>query len=381
MKQKTFQAICCAVALSLIVTGCSKHQDPAVAEAPPQPAVEHVPDGQFIQVADATHFPLFAAARHLATSSLSVTGAVAPDISREIPVVTLASGRVIDTRVRIGDVVKKGQLLMEIQSNDIAGAFATYLKAVNDERLARLQLDRSTLLFDKGAIPKSQLELAQNGEDDAKAALTASEEQLRVLGVDKDSPSAAVKVYAPASGIIIQQNVTAAGAAGVTYGGSANAFTIADLSHVWIICDVYENDLSTVRVGQNADIRLNAYPDKHFWGTISEIDPMLDPTIRTAKVRIQVNNPDGILRIGMFATATFHGHKSEMHSAIPSAAILRLHDRAWVFSPVGKGKFQRLGVQLGEPLPNGMQEVNLGLSPGQQVVANALELQQSLEQQ
>ncbi len=295
--------------------------------------------------------------------------------------ITLASGRVIDTRVRLGDVVKKGQLLMEVQSNDISGAFANYLKAVNDEQLARTQLDRSRLLYDKGAIPQSQLEISQNGEDDARAVLTAAEEQLRVLGVDKDHPSAAVKVYAPAAGVIIQQNVTAAAAAGVTYSGSPNAFTIADLSHVWIICDVYENDLSTVHVGQRAEIRLNAYPDRRLTGTISEIDPILDPTIRTAKVRIQVKNLDGILRIGMFATATFLGKKAEMHTAVPTAAILQLHDRAWIFSPTGNSRFQRIPVQLGEVLPDGMKEITTGIAPGQQVVANALELQQTLEQQ
>ncbi len=381
MKQKNLQTICFALALTLFVAGCSKHQDSVAAEAPPRATVEHVPDGNFLQVDNTARFPLFTAAQHPATSSLSVTGTVAPDVSREIPVVTLASGRVIDTRVRLGDVVKKGQLLMEVQSNDVAGAFASYLKAVNDDRLATAQLQRSQLLFNKGAISRSQLEIAQNGEDDAKAALTASEEQLRVLGVDKDHPSAAVEVYAPASGIIIQQNVTAASAAGVTYGGSANAFTIADLSHVWIICDVYENDLSTVHIGQKADIRLNAYPDRKLTGTISEIDPVLDPAMRTAKVRIQVNNPDGLLRIGMFATATFHGKKAEMHTVVPAAAILQLHDRAWVFSPVGKARFQRLAVELGESFPGGMQEVNQGLAPGQQVVANALELQQTLEQQ
>ena len=118
------------------------------------------------------------------------------------------------------------------------------------------------ILFDKGAIAKSQLEIAQDGEDDAKADLVAAEQQLHVLGVDKNHPGETANIYSPASGFIIQQNVTEAATAGVTYSGSSNAFTIADLSHVWVICDVYENDLSTCTWGEYADIRLNAYPDR-----------------------------------------------------------------------------------------------------------------------
>ena len=124
------------------------------------------------------------------------------------------------------------------------------------------QDERAKILYDKGAIAKSQLEIADDAEEDAKTDLTAAEQQLHVLGVDPAHPVVTVKVYSPATGVIIAQNVTDAAATGVTYAGSATAFTIADLSHVWIICDVYENDLPMVHVGQTADIRLNAYPDR-----------------------------------------------------------------------------------------------------------------------
>jgi membrane fusion protein, heavy metal efflux system len=188
------------------------------------------------------------------------------------------------------------------------------------------------------------------------------------------------KIYSPATGVVIAQNVTQAAAAGVTYSGSSTAFTIADLSHVWIICDVYENDLPIVHVGQTADIRLNAYPDRVIQGTIGEIDAVLDPSIRTAKVRIQVPNPNHIMRLGMFATATFHGRSLQDHASVPASAILHLHDRDWVYVPSGDGKFKRVGVVAGNMIPGGNQEVSSGLAVGQQVVANALELQNSAEQ-
>jgi cobalt-zinc-cadmium efflux system membrane fusion protein len=115
-------------------------------------------------------------------------------------------------------------------------------------------------------------------------------------------------------------------------------------------------------------------------GTISEIDAVLDPSIRTAKVRIQVPNPDRLMRIGMFATATFHGRRLLDHTSVPASAILHLHDRDWVYVPAGEGKFKRVGVVGGVMLPGGMQEVVSGLAAGQQVVTRALELQNTVDQ-
>ena len=162
-------------------------------------------------------------------------------------------------------------------------------------------------------------------------------------------------------------------------GPSPNPFTISDLSHVWILCDVYENDLANVRLGENAEIRLNAYPDKVFTGRIGNIGPILDPNIRTAKVRIEVGNP-GLMRPGMFVTATFHGKTKQTNAAVPATAILHLHDLDWVYAPLQGKKFRRTEVASGDMLPGGMQEVKSGISPGQKVVANALEFQNTVEQ-
>jgi cobalt-zinc-cadmium efflux system membrane fusion protein len=106
---------------------------------------------------------------------------------------------------------------------------------------------------------------------------------------------------------------------------------------------------------------------------------VLDPTLRTAKVRIEVRNP-GVMRVGMFVTATFHGQKSETHAAVPATAILHLHDRDWVYVPSGDKKFRRVEVTSGGTLPNKMQEIVSGVQPGQQVVSNALVLQNTVEQ-
>jgi cobalt-zinc-cadmium efflux system membrane fusion protein len=379
-KERIVVGVVCLLALALFLAGCEKKKSDVAAEAPPPTTIEHEQGVSVIHVDRPERFPLVTATPFETPSTLNVTGTVNADVSREIPVVSIASGRVVAIHVRLGDYVKKGQLIMEVQSTDISGAFNQYLKAVNDEHLANTQLERARILYDKGAIAKSQLEIAQDGEDDARADLVAAEEQLRVLGVDKNHPGAMVKVFSPASGFIIQQNVTEAATAGVTLAGTANAFTIADLSHVWVICDVYENDLASVHVGQAADVRLNAYPDRVITGTVGDIGAVLDPAIRTAKVRVQVDNPGNLMRIGMFATATLHGKKAETETVVPASAVLHLHDRDWVYVPNGDGSFRRAGVQVGAIVPGKLQEISTGLSVGQQVVSNALELQNSSEQ-
>jgi membrane fusion protein, heavy metal efflux system len=367
-----------------LLSGC-KHSDTSSREAqeapPAQPAVVATEQANRLHVDDPSAFPLVAAQGRPVLSTLPVTGQVQPDISREIPVLSLANGRVTALHVRLGDFVHKGQLVMEVQSPDVSTAFDAYLKAVADELLARTTLTRDKLLFDKGAIAKSQLEVAEDGETDAQADLKAAEEQLRILGVDKNHPSDTVKVYAPITGTVVAQNTTLAGAAGATLAGVGGSLLIADLAHVWVVCDVYENDLAQVHLGEEADIHLSAFPKLVRKGTISDIGAILDPNIRTAKVRIEVPNPDNLLRIGMFAAATIYSPKPTPAVMIPATAVLHLHDRDWVFVPDGsKGDFRRVPVVSGETQPGNMVTVTSGLQAGEQVVGNALQLQETTEQ-
>jgi cobalt-zinc-cadmium efflux system membrane fusion protein len=307
-----------------------------------------------------------------APAELNVTGTVSPDISREVPVISLANGRIVDLKTRLGDNVNKGQLLFTVQSTDVTNAFDAYLKTVNDEQLANKAYVRAKDLHDHGAISQAMLEQAEDGENNAKADLTATEEQLKLFGVDKNRPTNLLNVYAPVSGVIVGQNVTNAAAAGVMLSGSATAFTVADLSEVWVICDVYENDLSKVHLGQEARVVLNAYPDRPLTGRISDIGPILDPAVRAAKVRIQLAN-SGFIKLGMFATATFTGLDKQTFAVVPSDAVFHLHDREWVYVPAGGNQFRRVEVRVGALLDNGnQQQILTGIAPGQQVVRRAL---------
>jgi len=378
INNSTTRALGCLV-VCLMLSACEKKFDPSSGTAPP-PNVFEQNNAGVVTVEKPDQFSLVAAQRLDAPAQLNVTGAVNPDVNREVPVISLASGRVVDIRTRLDDNVKKGQLLIKVQSPDITNAFDTYLKARNDELLANKAYNRTKDLYDHGAVPLSALEQAADTEDDAKADLAAADEQLHTLGVDKDHPSSIVNVYAPISGVIVAQYVTNAAAAGVTYSGSSTAFTIADMSVVWIICDVYENDISKIHLGQEAFIHANAYPDTTLVGHITDIGPILDPTIRTAKVRIEIRNP-GTLRLGMFVTATFQSRNKQAFAVVPSSAILHLHDHDWVYIPAGGKQFKRVEVQVGDMLPGNNQQILSGISPGQQVVAAVLQLQATLEAQ
>jgi cobalt-zinc-cadmium efflux system membrane fusion protein len=361
----------------LFMTGCGAGKGDPKAEAPPAAKVEHEEDLNVVKVEHPEQFPLFTAIEHAARSQLVATGVVSPDVSRTVPVISIATGRVVEIKARLGDTVRKGQLLMRVESTDIAAAFSDYRKAQADEKLASVQLERAKLLYEKGAFSLNEYQTAEDVENKARVDVETAAEHLQVLGSPLDHPSGIVDVYAPVSGVITDQQVTnAAGVAGL---GSPNPFTISDLSRVWILCDVYENDLASVHVKETAEIRLNAYPDNAFSGRIANIGPILDPNLRTAKVRIEVENP-GSMKIGMFVTAAFHGEKKESHAAVPADAILHLHDRDWVYVPAGDKTFRRVEVTAGETLPNKMQEIVTGVRAGQQVVTNALVLQNTAEQ-
>jgi membrane fusion protein, heavy metal efflux system len=366
-------ALCCVLA----VTGChSKAPDPA-AGLPPAAKVTQAYEAQDFAPDHPDQFPLVAATEYRAAAHLAVTGTINPDVSRTVPVISLASGRIVGIYAKLGDPVRKGQLLLRVRSDDISNAFANYQMAVSDWVLAKAQWDRAQDLLKHGAIAVADLEVARDTVEKARVAMDTAAEHLRLLGSDINHPSGMVDIRAPITGVITDQQVT--NAAGVQSLGTS-PFTISDLSTIWVVCDVYENDLANVNAGDPAEITLNAYPGRVFNGRVSGVFPILDPNIRTGKVRIEVVNP-GMMKIGMFVTATFEGKIEQTYAAVPSSAVLHLHDRDWVYVPVANKRFKRIMVVGGDLLPGNMQEVLSGLSVGQQVVVNPLPLQNTVDTQ
>src|SRR5580704_15615491 len=224
----------------LLLAGCDGNAGKnAAAEAPPPAQVEREGDVNQVQVDHPEQFPLVAATEYKSSSRLVATGVVSPDVSRTVPVISIAAGRVVEIRARLGDTVKKGQVLLRVQSADIAGAYSDYRKAVADELLANKQLDRAKGLYDHGAISLNDLQIAEDADNKAKVDVETATQKLRLLGSSVDHPSGIVDIVAPISGVITDQQVT--NAAGIQGLASANPFTISDHSDVWIVCDVYEH--------------------------------------------------------------------------------------------------------------------------------------------
>jgi cobalt-zinc-cadmium efflux system membrane fusion protein len=349
-----------------LLAACSR-ETPVSASKPP---VTLDPD-----VFTADHPELFKTAtaelRQLPTQ-VTANGVVSPDVNRTIHVTSLGAGRVVDLKVRLGDTVRKGQTLLTISSPDLASSFADYEKARADEALSRKALDRAQMLYDRGAIAAKDLEVAQDAEDKAKVDMETADHKVRILGGDPAKPSPLLELKAPVDGTIVEQNV--AGAEGIkSLDNSPNLFTIANLGQVWVVCDVFENDLGEVHLGDSAEIRLNAFPDRVFKGKVADISRVLDPNTRSAKVRIVLPNPDRSLRISMFAVATFRSRKLTDRIVVPSTAIMRLHDKDWVFRKEGPDQFRKIAVNADGLAPDGMQEIRAGVKSGDELVANALE--------
>lgn len=355
-------------------SACSKTK----AEPSAGAVVETNTDPNIFTMQDPGQFPLTTVQVRKVSDEIHVNGVVAPDVNRSVPVVSLSGGRVVEIKAKLGDYVQKGQVLLLINSPDLSTALSDYQKFKADEQLADKQLARAKLLYDKGAIALADLENAEDAHAKATADLNAAVQHIHVLGGDVGNPSPLLPLRAPISGTIVDQQIT--GGTGVRSLDNQQAlFTIADLSVVWVLCDVYQDVLPRVHVGDIAEINLNGYAE-NFPGKVVNISQVLDPNTRAAKVRIELPNPYGIMRAGMFATATFRASQPVERVVLPASAVVHLHDKDWIFLPAGQNQFRRVAVQLGPQEKDGSQQVISGLKAGDQVVTNALQFSSAAEE-
>ena len=360
--------------LTLLAGSCSDDSKTAPTKA------EVTGDPNLYTVGNTEIFKLAMAETRDLPTVLTANGSVAPDVNRTIHVTSQGSGRVVDLKVRLGEYVKKGQVLLSIRSADLAGAFSDYQKAAADERLAHKALDRAQLLYSHGALAEKDLQQAEDTGEKAKVDVQNAEQRVRLLSGDPAHPGSLIELRAPVSGTIVEQNIS--GFEGIkSLDNSPNLFTIADLNQVWVLCDVYENDLGEVSLGDIANIRLNAYPGRVYHGRVADISRVLDPATRSAKVRVELPNRDGSLRPGMFAVATFQSRKSQSRIVVPSTAVMRLQDKDWVFRKEGPQQFRRIEVHPLGQNPDGVQQIEDGLKAGEEIVANALEFSSAVAEQ
>jgi membrane fusion protein, heavy metal efflux system len=306
------------------------------------------------------------------TRTLRLTGAVAYNAFSTTPVITQVGGPVAKILVVPGDRVKRGQPLLEVSSPDYSLLLAAYLKARDTFRVADKNYERAQDLFAHHAIADRDLLQAESDRIQAQADLSAAQEGMRILGIPKPedlekSPiSAQIPLLAPIGGEIVERLVSPGQ---VMQAGTTQAFTISDMSTVWVMANIYQGDLAYVKDGDPATITTDSYPDK-FSGKISFISPALDPNTRTLQARIVVDNPGGKLKKDMYCVATVTAGTILNAIAVPDSSILRDDEnQPFVYLASNSNQFGRRPVDIGQT-ENGQTQVLKGLSPGDKVAAN-----------
>ena len=295
---------------------------------------------------------------------LEVPAHIEADPTKVVHVFPPAGGRIVQLSVRPWDAVQSGETLAMVESGDLSRAVAEYHKARTDYGLKQKVLERSMDLLAHRAIAEKDYQQAQADAESAQAELEATREQIRVFGMDPDNAASQLRVTAPRSGVILD-----VGAAPGEYSTALQApqplCTIADLSNVWAVGDIYEKDLSTVRTGDVARVLLDAYPRQTWNGRVSTISDTVDPNTRTLHLRVVLANDGTRLKPAMFGSIRLL-RSSRQAIAVPGAAVVREGNAAYVFVSAGNGSFQRRNVVLGQDLGSTV-EVTSGLKPGETI--------------
>lgn len=361
--------LCFAGALTLLALfGCEGPSSNSVtyAKNPNDPELFTIPQEQMshVQVLDVEPTTL--------TRTLRLTGTVAYNAFKTTPVITQVSGPVSRMVVVPGQRVKQGEAMLYVASPDYSQLRSNYLKARDAYALAQKAYTRAQDLYQHHAIAEQALEQAESAEVQAGGDLASAQAALEVLGItDPDAlvqapPTFEVPVKAPISGEVVEQDVSAGQ---LIQPGSTQCFMISDTSNVWVLVNVYQNDLPYVRVGDTVNIQTDAYPQV-FHGRISYVAASLDPSTRTLQARIETANPGEKLKKDMYVTTTVNAGKISKAIALPDAALLRdAENQPFVYAESSQNQFGRRAVTVGESV-NGQTEITSGLKPGDHVIGN-----------
>ena len=357
-------------ALGLVLcalAGCSSSRTPSPVQANDKADLFTVPQDQM------SHLQVVTVEPSEIKRILRLTGTVAFNAFETTPVISQISGPVSRIVVTPGQQVRRGEPLLYVASPDYSQLLANYLKARDAFQLADKNYQRSKDLFDHHAIAERDLEAAESTRSQASADLGAAEQSLRILGITR--PEAAVgkpaaseiPVLAPISGEVVERLVAPGQ---VIQAGATQAFTISNMSSVWVLANVYQKDLPAVRLGDAVSITTDSYPGTEFHGKISYIAPALDPNTRTLQARIDVKNPEGKLKKDMYVVATVQAGNIRNALTVPAAAVLRdAENQPFVYVIGQDNKFARRAVTLGESSGNNTQLLS-GINAGEHVVGD-----------
>jgi cobalt-zinc-cadmium efflux system membrane fusion protein len=309
-------------------------------------------------------------------TQVTTSGRITFDDLKVSHVFSPVTGRITQIFAQPGQRVKKGDPLAEIESPDVGVASSDFDKARADLDAAQHELNRQKELYEAHAAAQRDYEQAENNEKKARAEFQRAQQKTKLLRSSGDAVSQGYALRALIDGEVIARNVNPGAEVQGQYGGgtAVELFTIGELDTVWVIADLFEMDLSRVKVGAEVDVKVVAYPDKSFNGTVDWVADALDPATRSAKVRCRVQNPDRLLKPEMFATVILsaQGHKV---LSVPRNAVLHLGEKTVVFvqsgiAPTGELRFERRPVMVDEDESGDELPVLHGLKVGDRIVTD-----------
>lgn len=343
------------VASACLLAGCSRANDPK----PPQ---RETLNPIKTAVAQEEAIP----------DAIEIAAKVQPNPGNVVRIYPPISGRVLNVSVRPGDRVTRGQVVAEIQSSDVASARADYEKARADAERSTATLHRAETLYHHEVLAAKDYEDAQAASVSAKAELQRARERLTVLGTSVGSSSDRVPLHSPINGVVLDIGASA-GELSKSLDNANAIVTIADLDSVWVLGDIFEQDLNYAKRGAVAELRFGSYPSQVWKGTVNAVSDSVDPTTHTLRVRIVLPNPNHLLKPEMLGTIRLsRGTRTEV--VVPADAVLHDGDAVYVFVINGTHNEKR-AVKVGQTsLPGKMAEITAGLKAGEQVVVSGAEL-------
>lgn len=300
------------------------------------------------------------------------TGKISVNETRLAHVGSRIPGRAVEVFANPGDHVKEGKPLAVIDSPELGEAQSQYLKAKTAFEIAEKSYERAKIILEGKVISTGEFQRREGEYLSAKTELKAAEDRLHLIGMTEKEVSAIgkehainsrVAIYSPLSGTVMERHLTL----GEVVEPVKPLLTVADLSNLWVIADVPENDIYRIRKGQTVAIVVSAYPEKVFKGKIGYISEVIDPETRVVKVRAEVGNEKGMLKPEMFATVRISTSESEEVLAVPASAIQRDGDKSIVFVAVGEHEFEKRVVEIG-PRLDGLHRVFSGVKEGERIV-------------
>jgi membrane fusion protein, heavy metal efflux system len=364
-----------ALAFAVVLTACSSKDREsankmtsfsATASSSSIPQLFTIPEDQMSHVQVVTVQPT------KLNRTLRLTGAVAYNAFKTTPVVTQIGGPVSRILVVPGQKVRTGQPMLEVSSPDYSQLLDAYLKAADSYRLADKNYTREKDLYDHHAVALRDLEQSESDRNQAQADLNAAEQGMKILGIRnpadlaKTATSAQIPVLAPIGGEVVERLVSPGQ---VVQAGQTQAFTISDLGTVWVLANVYQADLASVRSGDDVSVQTDAYPGT-FHGRISYVSPALDPNTRTLQARIVVDNPGEKLKKDMYCTVTVSAGSISNAIVAPDSSILRDdNNQPFVYAVIGSNQFGRRDVEIGQS-ESGKTQILKGISVGERVVGD-----------